>query len=232
MIRKGSFSKNVEKIWVDYKNIIVFMFIILVVSIIIVLLQPLIFKVINKSPALAADYYYALSQIGKLSMLWLFIVTFLGSLFFISVPSDFIFLYYIFNGANPVNTIVATFFGVMLGRSVDFGFGAMFRKYTLKSIITKKYDFKKRVRKVESSLVFFGNFIPIFPIELFIVFIGTTKYTYWKFLLYNGLGKILKLIIMALFINYLLYNEAQVLSFHFFDFIKGIIEFMLSIVHI
>jgi membrane protein DedA with SNARE-associated domain len=68
--------------------------------------------------------------------------------------------------------------------------------------------------------------------ELFIVFIGTTKYTYWKFLLYNGLSKLLKLIIMAVFINYLMYNEAQLLSFHFFDFVRGIIEFMLSIIKI
>jgi len=221
-----------KKFWKDYRNIIIFMSVILLVSIIIVALQPLIVSIISGDPALAAEYHYALSQVNHLSILWLFIVTLLGSMFFIAIPSDFIFIYYIFNGANPVYTILATFFGVMIGRSIDFGFGAIFRKYTLKNLMSNKKDFKKRFRKVESSLVFFGNFIPMFPIEFLAVFIGTTRYKYWKFLAYNSAGKIIKLIIMAIFVKYLLYNEANILSFHFFDFVKGIIETILSVLRI
>lgn len=232
MARKMSLLKRFKTIWQEYRNMIIFMSVIVIISLIIIALQPFLIKLINSNPKLSEIYYHALLQVTRLSLLWLFIATFLGSLFFISVPSEFIFLYYIFSGANPVYTVVVAFFGIMLGRSLDFLFGSIFRRYTLKSIIGRKKDFKKRFRKIESSLVFFGNFIPIFPMELFTVFIGTTKYPYWKYLAYNGSSKLIKLVIMAIFIKYFMFYEANILSFQFFDFVKGIMEFILSIIKI
>jgi membrane protein DedA with SNARE-associated domain len=171
-----------------------------------IIFDTLLLNIVKSVPALNSVYEYALLQLRDTSMVWLFVAAFLGGLFIIPLASDFLFAYYILVGANPFLTIIVTFIGVMIARAVDFWFGRLFSDYAHKHFIKENAKkFHEKFDKWGSSVLFFGNFVPFFPNELFIVFIGATEYKFKKFLFYHGLSKLLKLILIILLVKMFLY---------------------------
>ena len=214
--------------WKEYGPLIKFLGFFFLLFVVLALLQPIILHLIQGNSSLNETYEFIKNQLTKNSIIWLFIISFAGALFFISIPIDIFFLYYIVNSANPWICILASLIGVMIGRSFDLWFGYLFRDYAYKNVIKehKKY-FNKKFSKWESMILFFGNLIPMFPIEPFVVFIGTTKYKYTKFLVYHGLGKLLKLILIVLFVKFFLQQQV-LLSFNFFEIIRSMMAQLLS----
>ena len=219
MPNKQAAGKMTRKIIREYGGLLKILGIILLITLILVLMQPILLKIIKSNDDLSMTYNFIRLQLHNTSVLWLFIISFVGGLFFITIPSDIFFLYYIIRGANPIWCIIAVFVGVSLSRTIDFFFGHIFREYTYKHIIkndAKKFD--EKFDKWGNSIVFFGNFIPLFPIEPFIVFVGTTDYKYTRFILYHSLGKILKLILIVLFVEFFMHQHIFLVNF--FDVIK------------
>jgi len=211
---KGFFS--------EHSRLLKFLCFFILLGIIAALMQPIILKLIHSNPDLDDTYEFVRGQLHKQSMLWLFIVCIIGTLFFVALPIDFFFLYYIMSGANPVLSVVAAFGGVMVGRSFDFWFGRLFHEYTKKHIIKNKAKkFRQKLADLGNWVLVFGNYIPFFPMEAFVVFMGTTNYKYRKFLIYQGLGKLTKFIIIIILVKLLVPPDALV-SFNFADMIKSI----------
>jgi membrane protein YqaA with SNARE-associated domain len=201
MPKKTSMKDGTNPLLREYGGLLRFFGAIVLITIILILLQPVLLKMIAANPDLNETYQFVVGQIHRTSILWLFIIAFIGGLFFIAIPVDIIFSYYLIMGADPLLCIIAAFVGVMLSRCLDFWFGHLFDDYVREKILREDVEsFNARFSRWESSIVFFGNFIPLFPLEPFIVFLGTTDYKFTKFLLYHGMGKLLKLVLIAAFI--------------------------------
>jgi membrane protein DedA with SNARE-associated domain len=228
-INNSTVEKVSDSFYKKNKRVINFIIFMVIFLFILILMRPLFLKAIQINPELYETYKFVQGQLDKNSMLWLYIITSIGALFFISIPSDLILVYYIISGANPFLTIIVYFAGHMSGRTIDYGIGFSFSKIVTERVLKDDYDnFSKKFSKWEASLLFFGNLIP-FPNEFFCAFVGTIKYNYWKFLLFNGAGKLLKIIIIVMFLKYFLLYNTEFLTFDFFEFVKNLLELLLPV---
>ena len=213
----------------EHEKVLRFIGVFLVIAAIAVLLQPILLRIIQSNPDLNATYEFIRAQLNQLSILWLFIIVIFGTLFFMSLPVDFLFLFYLINGADPLLTIIAMFFGVIIGRTINFWFGSLFREYTKTHVFGKSYKkFHERFQKWGSKILLFGNFIPFFPMEQFNVFVGTTKYGFKKFLAYQMLGKIIKLVVIWIGI-YFIFEKPLLLSSDLFFLIRHAAETIIKL---
>jgi membrane protein YqaA with SNARE-associated domain len=213
-----------------YGKLLRYLGVFLLIGVIAALMQPIILKVIINSPDLKSTYDFIKGELDKTSIFWLFIVAFISGLFFISLPIDILFLYYIISGGDPLLSFIAVWSGIIISHTLDFWFGHLFRDYTYKHVIKEhSQQFGKKLSKWGSSILFFGNFIPFFPMETFVVFIGTTKYKFSKYLIYQGLGKFLKLALIILFVKFFV-DQQVLLTFNFFDVIRSMMEYLLNVI--
>lgn len=219
--------QKIKNFAVEHKQILIFMAITFVISTTFFILRPWFMDAIMESPSLSAIYQSINSQIYQKSMMWLFIATFIGSIFVFSLPVELIFVYYVITGANVFLSIIAATAGTISARCLNFFIGSKFRHLTT-NLKEKDERFKKRFHKTQTSLIFFGNFIPAFPVEHFAVFVGTTHYNFKKFLIYETAGKLLKFIIIAVFLKFLLMNLG-LLSISFYDLTKDVMTLILDL---
>jgi membrane protein YqaA with SNARE-associated domain len=185
----------------EYRTFLYFIGWMAILVIVFALLQPLLLKWVNSNPDTKETYDFVKDQLAKNSLLWLGIITFLGALFFVAIPTDLVFAYYIVNSRYPWLPMLIFFLGTMLGRTVNYWFGYIFSGFVTRKVLHNQ-DFSNKFVKLEESILVFGNIIPFFPNEFYVTFLGTLKFNFWKYLLFNSLGKILKIIIIVLFVKY------------------------------
>lgn len=211
----------------EHRKIIIFVLITFLITGMLFILRPVIINEINKNPELHKIYMYINTQISNRSILWLFLATFFGSIFLFSIPVELIFAYYIISDANIVLSIIAATIGTISARCINFFIGTKFKHLTT-HLREKDEDFKKKFNRTQTSLIFLGNFIPAFPVEHFAVFVGTTHYNFKKFLIYQLLGKILKFILIVLFIKSLILN-IEFINMNIYELTKNIVQYIIDI---
>lgn len=218
---------KIKNFVIEHKQILIFMSITFAISTTFFIVQPWLLNIIMESPPLSAIYQSINAQIHQRSLIWLFIVTFIGSIFIFSLPVELMFVYYVITGANIFLSIIAATAGTISARCLNFFIGSKFRHLTT-NLKEKDERFKKRFNKTQTSLIFLGNFLPAFPVEHFAVFVGTTHYNFKKFLTYQFAGKVLKFIIIAVFLKFLLIN-LELLNASFYDLTKQVMQWILDL---
>jgi membrane protein YqaA with SNARE-associated domain len=134
------------------------------------------------------------SEISSHTLLGLFYISFFGSLFFIAIPVEIVFLYYLTLGYNPWAVIGICVFASMLGFVIDYAIGFVLGEGFFRFFLKEKYGkFEGSIKKFGGLILVFGQVIPS-PIELFIVVLGAARYNFNKFLVYSLLGRILKFV--------------------------------------
>lgn len=219
--------KRIKQFLIEHKQILIFMGITFLISTLFFLLQPWIMKEIRANPGLLSIYDSINSQIQHRSLIWLFAASFIGSIFIFSMPVELVFVYYVVSGANMFLSVIVATAGTISARCLNFFIGSKFRHLTT-HLREKDDNFKKKFNKTQTSLIFFGNFIPAFPVEHFAVFVGTTHYNFKKFLVYEIAGKLLKLMIIAVFLKFLLMN-LNLLNISFYDLTKNFMAWILDL---
>lgn len=151
------------------------------------------------------SYYQAISaQIEGRTLLGLFYASFFGSLFFISLPVEVIFLYYLGLNYYVVQIITVVMIGNILGMLFNYGFGRLIGERIVKYFMKENYGkFRKKIEKAGALLILIGNIIP-FPIEPLAVFLGAVKFRFSSFIMWTGIGKFIKFIILAFGYTYVL----------------------------
>ncbi len=135
------------------------------------------------------------------TLLGMFLSSIIGSFFFVFLPIEFQFAYYATSKHNIFLVGFILLIGNVIGLSGDYLLGHMFGEKLARKALKKKYKtFNKFTEKFAGFFVFFGNLL-IFPIEVFSVIVGSSKYTYKKFLLYTFLGKVIKFGVMIFLIT-------------------------------
>lgn len=213
----------------SHKRIIIFFLVLFLISTTFVLMQPWLLSKVKQSPQLYSIYHYISNQIEQRSLLWLFIATFIGSIFVFSSPVELIFVYYILTGANVFLSLIVATAGIMSARCINFFIGSKFR-YLNSNLRQRSLEFKKKFRSTQTTMIYIGNFFPAFPIEHYSVFQGTTHYRFKKFFLHNTIAKLLKLVIIAVFLKLLLWNF-HLLNISFYDLIKDFMGTLFNLVH-
>lgn len=219
--------QKIKNFAIEHKQILIFMGITFAISTTFFILRPWLMNVIMDSPTLSAIYQSINSQINQRSLIWLFITTFIGSIFIFSLPVELVFVYYIATGANIFLSIIAATAGTISARCLNFFIGSKFRHLT-SNLKEKDENFRRKFNKTQTSLIFFGNFLPAFPVEHFAVFVGTTHYNFRKFLTYQVLGKTLKFIIITVFLKFLFIN-LELLNISIYNLTKDIMQWILDL---
>jgi membrane protein YqaA with SNARE-associated domain len=174
--------------------------------------QEDILEILRMNPYVWAFFSQVVGEISKRTLLGLFYTSFFGSLFFIVIPIEVLFIYYLTLGYSVPIVIALTMIGNIMGLCLDYLFGFIVGAKILKFFFGEKFDrFQNIVTKWGAVVVFFGNVI-IFPIQPVSVVIGSAKYSFKKFLIFTILGifvKIFTLLVVSFYLKENLYPIIQ-----------------------
>ncbi len=148
---------------------------------------------LQQNPTLWVVYQAIAAEIESRSLLGLFYAASFGALFFIALPVELIFLYYLGLNYYFVQVLTITLVGNLLGIAVDYFCGWIIGPKVLQWFMKKEtYEvFHRKIEKAGAFLVIVGNIIP-FPIEPFTVFLGAVRYGFFRLILYTAIGKAVK----------------------------------------
>jgi len=168
--------------------------------------------ILKQSPALYSQYLFIQSQISNSTLLGLFFVSIFGSLFFLVLPSEALFIYYL-NSTNHffILIIILTVLGSLVGLSFNYFFGKMLGEKILRWMFKKKFDsYKEKILKYGGYVLFFGNIFPG-PIEVLTIFYGGFKFEYSRFIYLSMMGRLVKYVL--LFILYIYFWDHIIFSY-------------------
>jgi membrane protein YqaA with SNARE-associated domain len=179
----------------------------------------LFFSFLAQNPTLFEMYLFLQNEIANTTIKGLFFVSILGSIFFLSLPIELLFLYMLEETNYTIFTIILLMtLGNLVGFTFNYLFGLVLGRRVLKLLFRKSYDKKEDfVQRYGGTLLFLGALLPS-PIELFTVFYGAFRYPFARYFYLCMSARFLKF--MALFALYLL----------FWDQILDLYEFVLNYV--
>lgn len=156
---------------------------------------------LRQSPLLWSIYTAIKQEVAARSLLGLFYVSFFGALFFLPLPVEGVFIFYLtVTEHSPVLIIAMALAGNLLGLAVDYYTGRLIGPRLLHWFMKDRYErFSHRLNRAGGFLILIGNIIP-FPIEPLTLVLGATRYGFMRLLLYSALGKIVKF--LALLFGY------------------------------
>lgn len=132
------------------------------------------------------------SEVEKGTLLGLFYITSLGALFFLSIPVEVSFVYFLTLDHNAALVVMTALFGSMVGLTINYFIGFLFGEKVFRYFLKEKFDkFKETLDRFGGGIILFGNIIP-FPSELFSAILGSTKYNFKKFIIYTFIGRVMK----------------------------------------
>ena len=140
-----------------------------------------------------------------------------GSLFFLAIPSEALFVYFLDLKNYPgVLILLLMVAGNVIGLIINYLFGRLLGERFVAKIFSK--NFEKYQEKINSSggwILLLGNIFPG-PIELITVFYGSFKFPLGQYIYLVFMGRLIKYII--LFVLFTFYWDSITL---FYDDILG-----------
>ncbi len=148
---------------------------------------------LRQSTLLWSAYESVKQEVAARSLLGLLYVSFFGALFFLPLPIEGVFLFYLtVTDFSPVAIVLVALAGNLLGLVVDYAVGWLLGPRLLRFFMDYE-RFARRVNRAGGFLVVVGNIVP-FPIEPLTLVLGATRYGFLRLLFYSALGKIVKLL--------------------------------------
>lgn len=180
------------------KKLFIIIILLLAVAVLYLFFRTQLFAMVMANPATA----YIYTQIVGRTLLGLFYISVLGTLFFIFFPAEVPFIYYVLLGYNPLLVMLICVAGNLIGIAFDYGVGRLLGQGLLQRWMKGKYQTWSRwVDKWGAALVLFGNIVP-FPIEPASLVIGGLGYPFGRFMKWSALGRILKYALTWLILIY------------------------------
>ena len=149
-------------------------------------------RLLSLNPTIWHIYLAMSHEITASTLLGLFLTAFFGSLFFVSIPVELVFLYYLSLDFSPWEVLLYVVLGNLTGMMFNYAAGFVLGPKIMEKWLKKNYAvWQKRTEKAGGFVLIVGNIIP-FPIELVTLFIGGVRYPYIKFFTYTLIGKLVK----------------------------------------
>lgn len=127
------------------------------------------------------------------------LVNFGGYLFFLLMPVEILFYYYLTIGANPLTMIVIAVATALIAQVIDYEIGKYFSSKVIDGVISKKRykKYEHLIHKWGGPSIFLFNLFPLSsPILLLVA--GIIKFNMRKALTYSAAGLIIKYSVIAL----------------------------------
>lgn len=155
--------------------------------------------ILQKNPTIYSYYLTIENEISNNTLKGLFFVSVLGSLFFLVLPSEALFIYYLnATSYNPLIIFLLTVTGCMVGLSFNYFFGRILGDRIIRFLFKKNYEkYKEKIDKYGGKVLLVGNIFPG-PIEVLAVFYGGFKFSYARFVYLSLVGRAIKYMLLFL----------------------------------
>ncbi len=183
-------------------------------------------SILEQNPTLYSYYLYIQGQISNLTLVGLFFFSILGSLFFLMLPSEATFLYYLSN-TDHIYFFVVLFalLGNIVGMTINYLFGRLIGQKLLKFFfgVNEFYKYKEGIDKYGGYLLLIGNIIPG-PIEFIAVFYGGFKFSLSRYIYLVTMGRLIKYLLLL--IAFIFYWDSIIYLYN------GFLEFFIQLFNI
>ncbi len=175
-----------------------------------------ILEFLKSNPTLYSNYLFVESQIANNTILGLIMISIMGSVFFLALPSEAILIYYLSSTDYiPIIVIGLVLIGNVIGLTFNYFFGRVIGERIVKFLFKKNFQrYKAKIDKYGGYVVLFGNIIPG-PIEPISVFFGAFKFKFSVYIYLSFIGRLIKFIII--FIAFYFFWDT--LIFHYYEFL-------------
>ncbi len=165
--------------------------------------QFYLLSLLKLNPIVWAAYLAVSKEVSSKTLLGLFYSSLFGALFFISIPVEIIFIYYLSLHFNVWQLVAVVAIGNLLGMVFNYFFGFVFGQGFLRLVLRSKFhEWQSHVEKWGSLLLFLGNVFPS-PVEILALFLGSYRYSFFKFLVLTLIAKIIKYFLLySLFVYF------------------------------
>lgn len=146
-------------------------------------------------PTIASLYSQVQIEWLTRSLKGLFLMSFFGTLFFISIPTELVFIQYVNTPTSILVVICVALLANVLAMIVNYILGFILGRTLLKMWLKDKFDsYQDKIQYWGSIILFVGNVLPS-PIELIALVYGASRYP---------LVKYIYIVLIARFVRYLL----------------------------
>lgn len=161
------------------------------------------FELVKINPTVYRIYLNLEYQIANNTLSGLFYVSILGSLFFLTMPSEAIFIYYLTSTEYFFFLIlIILLLGNIFGLIFNYLFGRILGERVMRKIFSKNFDkYQNKIDKYGGTFIFIGNIFPG-PIELLSVFYGSFKFEFSRYVFLSFMGRLIKYSILFLLYVY------------------------------
>ncbi len=172
--------------------------------------------ILKKNPTSYKYFLYLQSQISNNTIPGLFLLSILGSIFFLVFPSEALFIYFL-NTTNYFGPLIIILMiaGNLIGLLFNYFFGFILGERILRWMFKENFEsYKNKIKLYGGYVLFFGNIFPG-PIELLSVFYGGFKFNLTKYVFLAFMGRLIKYVI--LFIAFVFFWDQ--IMFYYNDFL-------------
>lgn len=178
--------------------------------------QAIFFNLLKSNPTMYEFYLYLEYQIRNVTFLGIYLMFILGSLFFLALPSEALFIYYLNQGMHfPIIILALGVLGNLTGLIINYGVGRLIGQRFLKWFFKEKkfYNYKEKIDSYGGYIIFLGNILPG-PIEVLSVFFGGFKYNFSKYVYLSLMGRLIKFVILLF--AFIFYWDTIILYYEIF----------------
>ncbi|MBU1070246.1 VTT domain-containing protein [Myxococcota bacterium] len=147
-------------------------------------------QLMRRNATVWAVYSHIADQISDRTLLGLAYAGFFGSLFFILIPLEAVFFFYLALEHSPALVILIMLFSSVLGLALDYLMGRLVGEGLLMRYAEERFTKTKRsMDRYGGAIVIVANVIPFLPVQIISVVIGATRFGLRKFLIYTLVGR-------------------------------------------
>jgi membrane protein YqaA with SNARE-associated domain len=162
-----------------------------------------IMEILKSNPTIYSYYLYFESEIANNTILGMFYTAIFGSLFFLAIPSEALFIYFLDSTNYPgVVILLLMTVGNVCGLVFNYLIGRILGEKFVAKLFSK--NFEKYQAKINSSggwILLLGNVFPG-PIELLTVFYGSFKFPLGQYIYLVFMGRLIKYIILFILFTF------------------------------
>jgi len=195
--RREKPKKKIKKIW----------YILTFIVLIYLFYEPIlttIMDVLKSNPTIYKIYLGLEAEIANNTIKGLFYASIFGSLFFLALPSEALFIYFLNSTTYPsIIIILLIVLGNLVGLTFNYAFGRFAGERIVRRLFSSSFDkYQRKIDRFGGYILLLGNIFPG-PIEVLSVFYGSFKFEFNRYLYLAFIGRLIKyLILFLIFIFY------------------------------
>ncbi len=145
---------------------------------------------LQRNETLWQVYLHISHHIGNHTLLGLAYAGFFGSFFFIFIPLEPLYLYYLSLDHPAIFVTIIMIVSSIAGLVFDYGFGRLAGRWLFYRKNKEKIEkIEKRAERFGGLFLLLSNIVPFLPVQWICVFYGAFRYNFRKFMIYTFLGR-------------------------------------------